>query len=61
MREEFFGRIDFTGHPDLRRIFLPEDWEGFPLRKDYAMPARYHDVPLEGLPMAMRESQGGGA
>ncbi len=31
--------IEFLGHPELERIFLPEDWEGFPLRKDY---------PLEG-------------
>ncbi len=33
---DFFG-VKFTGNPDMRRLFLREDWKGYPLRKDYDM------------------------
>jgi len=37
--------IAFEGHPDLRNLLLPEDWEGYPLRKDYAIPEHPYLTP----------------
>ena len=36
--------IEFEGHRDLKRILLPEDWEGWPLRKDYEVQETYHGI-----------------
>src|SRR5215207_5617931 len=45
---DLFG-IGFEGHPDPRRLLMPEDWEGFPLRKDYPVQIRMKPHSAEAL------------
>ena len=47
---DLFGVI-FEGHSDLRRIMLPEDWVGFPLRKDYVEQEEYAGMSTQRAPL----------
>jgi NADH-quinone oxidoreductase subunit C len=51
---DLFG-IAFDGHPDPRRLLMPEDWEGFPLRRDY--PVQIRMQPRTGSPTQLTEAE----
>jgi NADH-quinone oxidoreductase subunit C len=51
---DMFG-IVFDGHPDPRRLLMPEDWDGFPLRKDY--PVQIRKTPVATEPLQVTEEE----
>jgi NADH-quinone oxidoreductase subunit C len=51
---DMFG-IAFDGHPDPRRLLMPEDWEGYPARKDY--PVQIQMTPESGSPTQVTEEE----
>jgi NADH-quinone oxidoreductase subunit C len=51
---DLFG-IAFDGHPDPRRLLMPEDWDGYPLRKDYPVQIRKTPTSTEPLQVTAEE------
>jgi NADH-quinone oxidoreductase subunit C len=51
---DLFG-IAFEGHPDPRRLLMPEDWQGFPLRKDHPVQIRMTPTASEALQVTEEE------
>src|SRR5215471_1210380 len=51
---DLFG-IAFDGHPDPRRLLMPEDWQGYPLRKDYPVQIRMTPTTSEALQVTEEE------
>jgi NADH-quinone oxidoreductase subunit C len=51
---DLFG-IVFDGHPDPRRLLMPEDWDGYPLRKDYPVQINKHAATAEPLQVTAQE------